>query len=92
MRIEFPPNLFSRPHVRSEDRYFVVLKGTCYRGTGPVFDPAKAVAVPEGVSSSTPLARSIGMVRKTKSDPPGHRHWSKLDRLGIRERVPLRSS
>lgn len=48
MRIKFPPNLFSRPHVHAEDRYFVVLEGTWYMGTGPDFDTSKAIAVPAG--------------------------------------------
>ena len=48
LRVNFPPNVFSRPHRHKEDRHIVVLKGTWYMGTGDEFDPSKAVAMPVG--------------------------------------------
>jgi quercetin dioxygenase-like cupin family protein len=48
LRVQFPPNLFSRPHKHGEDRLIVVLKGTWYMGTGERFDPSKAVPMPAG--------------------------------------------
>src|SRR5258708_6956526 len=32
LRVNFPPNVFSRPHRHREDRHIVVLKGTWYMG------------------------------------------------------------
>ena len=48
LRVQFPPNVFSRPHKHREDRLIVVLKGTWYMGTGEQFDPSKAVPMPVG--------------------------------------------
>jgi|SRR5712671_778913 len=48
LRVNFPPNLFSRPHRHGEDRHIVVLKGIWFMGTGDEFDPSKAVAMPVG--------------------------------------------
>jgi quercetin dioxygenase-like cupin family protein len=48
LRVNFPPNVFSRPHKHREDRHIVVLKGTWYMGTGDKFDLSKAVPMPVG--------------------------------------------
>jgi quercetin dioxygenase-like cupin family protein len=48
LRVQFPPNLFSRPHKHGEDRLVVVLKGTWYMGTGEHFDPSRAIPMPVG--------------------------------------------
>lgn len=48
VRAKFPPYVMDRPHFHSQDRFVTVLQGTWYTGTGPVFDPAKAVPLKPG--------------------------------------------
>ncbi|MGZ3404234.1 MAG: cupin domain-containing protein [Phenylobacterium sp.] len=48
MRAKFPPHVMDSPHWHSQDRYVTVLQGTWATGTGPLFDPAKAVALGPG--------------------------------------------
>ena len=48
VRVRFPPHVMDRPHWHPHDRYVTVLKGTWYTGTGPTFDPHKAVALKPG--------------------------------------------
>ena len=49
MRIKWlPPNNMSRPHVHPNDRFFVVLSGTWWVGSGTKFDPASTVPVRAG--------------------------------------------
>jgi hypothetical protein len=48
VRYQFPPHVMDRPHTHSQDRYVTVLKGTWSTGTGPTFDPAKAIPLPPG--------------------------------------------
>jgi quercetin dioxygenase-like cupin family protein len=47
-RVRFPPHVMDRPHWHPGDRYITVIKGTWYTGTGPVFDPARAVPLKPG--------------------------------------------
>ena len=48
MRIRWLPGNMSRPHFHNFDRFFVVISGTWWVGTGDTFDPASTVAVPPG--------------------------------------------
>jgi hypothetical protein len=48
MRIRWLPGQMSRPHWHNNDRYFVVLSGTWWVGTGASFDPDKTVPMPAG--------------------------------------------
>jgi hypothetical protein len=42
-------NHFSKPHFHPNDRYIVVLQGTCWVGSGPKFDPENgSVPMPAG--------------------------------------------
>ena len=41
-------NHFSRPHFHPNDRYIVVLQGTWWVGSGPIFDPANTTPMPAG--------------------------------------------
>lgn len=38
----------SRPHFHPNDRFFMVLSGTWWVGTGPKFDPDSTVPLPAG--------------------------------------------
>jgi quercetin dioxygenase-like cupin family protein len=38
----------SRPHTHGTDRFFVVISGTWWVGTGNTFDPDSTVPVPAG--------------------------------------------
>jgi quercetin dioxygenase-like cupin family protein len=48
MRIRWLPGNMSRPHFHNTDRFFVVISGTWWVGTGDTFDPASTVPVPPG--------------------------------------------
>ena len=48
MRIKWLPGNMSRPHVHNTDRFFVVISGTWWVGTGDTFDPDSTVPVPAG--------------------------------------------
>jgi hypothetical protein len=48
VRVRFPPHVMDLPHVHPHVRYVTVLKGPWYAGTGPVFDPARAVPLEAG--------------------------------------------
>lgn len=48
IRGKFPPHLMDAPHWHSQDRYVTVLQGVWYAGTGPVFDPARAIPMGPG--------------------------------------------
>lgn len=45
-RIRWLPGNMSRPHFHPNDRFFVVLSGTWWMGTGEKFDPDSTVPVP----------------------------------------------
>ena len=48
IRIRWLPGNMSRPHFHSTDRFFIVLEGTWWLGTGTKFDPASTVGVKPG--------------------------------------------
>jgi hypothetical protein len=48
VRIKWLPGNMSRPHFHPNDRFFVVLSGTWWMGTGEKFDPDTTVPVPAG--------------------------------------------
>lgn len=48
MQIKWPPGHMSRPHMHETDRFFVVISGTWWVGTGTTFDPDSAVPAPAG--------------------------------------------
>ena len=48
MRIKWLPGNMSRPHFHPNDRFFVVLSGTWWMGTGTTFDPNATVPAPAG--------------------------------------------
>jgi hypothetical protein len=43
-----PPNNMSRPHVHPNDRFFVVISGTWWVGSGTKFDPDSTVPAKPG--------------------------------------------
>ena len=47
-RVKWLPGNMSRPHFHPNDRFFVVLSGTWWVGTGDRYDPDNTVAVPAG--------------------------------------------
>lgn len=47
-RIKWLPGHFSRPHFHASDRYFVVISGTWWVGTGDRYDPDNTVPIPAG--------------------------------------------
>jgi quercetin dioxygenase-like cupin family protein len=48
VRIKWLPGNMSRPHFHPNDRFFVVLSGTWWMGTGETFDPNNTVPAPAG--------------------------------------------
>jgi quercetin dioxygenase-like cupin family protein len=48
VRIKWLPGNMSRPHYHQNDRFFVVISGTWWMGTGEKFDPNNTVAAPAG--------------------------------------------
>jgi hypothetical protein len=48
IRIKWLPGNFSRPHFHNSDRFFVVISGTWWVGTGDKFDPDNTVPAPAG--------------------------------------------
>jgi quercetin dioxygenase-like cupin family protein len=48
VRIKWLPGNMSRPHFHPNDRFFAVLSGTWWMGTGETFDPDSTVPVPAG--------------------------------------------
>ena len=48
VRIKWLPGNMSRPHFHPNDRFFVVLSGTWWMGTGEKFDPEGTVPAPAG--------------------------------------------
>ncbi len=48
VRIKWLPGNMSRPHFHPNDRFFAVLSGTWWMGTGDKFDPESTVPVPAG--------------------------------------------
>ena len=48
VRLKWLPGNMSRPHVHPNDRFFVVISGTWWVGSGETFNPASTVAMPPG--------------------------------------------
>lgn len=48
VRLKWLPGNMSRPHYHPNDRFFVVLSGTWWMGTGDSFDPDSTVPAPAG--------------------------------------------
>ena len=48
VRLKWLPGNMSRPHFHPNDRFFVVISGTWWVGTGDKFDPESTVPVPAG--------------------------------------------
>jgi len=48
IRLRWLPGNMSRPHFHQNDRFFVVISGTWWLGTGETFDPNSTVPVPAG--------------------------------------------
>jgi len=48
VRLRWLPGNMSRPHFHENDRFFVVVSGTWWVGTGEKFDPESTVPVPAG--------------------------------------------
>ena len=46
--LQWLPGKMSRPHFHPNDRFFIVVSGTWWVGTGPTFDPNATVAMPAG--------------------------------------------
>ena len=48
VRLRWLPGNMSRPHFHPNDRFFVVISGTWWMGTGEKFDPEATVPAPAG--------------------------------------------
>jgi quercetin dioxygenase-like cupin family protein len=48
VRNRFAPGSFSRPHFHPNDRFIVVVSGTWWVGTGPIYDPKSTTPMPVG--------------------------------------------
>jgi hypothetical protein len=48
VRLKWLPGNMSRPHFHPNDRFFTVISGTWWVGTGEKFDPESTVPVPAG--------------------------------------------
>src|SRR5207247_9257800 len=48
VRVKWLPGNMSRPHFHPNDRFFAVLSGTWWMGTGEKFDPEGTVPAPAG--------------------------------------------
>jgi quercetin dioxygenase-like cupin family protein len=48
IRIKWLPGHFSHPHFHNSDRFFAVISGTWWVGTGTSFDPNATVPIPAG--------------------------------------------
>jgi hypothetical protein len=48
VRLKWYPGKMSRPHFHQNDRFFVVISGTWWLGTGEKFDPDSTVPAPAG--------------------------------------------
>ena len=48
IRLKWLPGNMSRPHYHMNDRFFIVISGTWWLGTGDTFDPDSTVPAPAG--------------------------------------------
>jgi len=58
MLLQWLPGHMSRPHFHPNDRFFIVVSGTWWVGSGPDFDPNATVPVPAG-SFVTHFAKGV---------------------------------
>jgi hypothetical protein len=58
MLLQWLPGNMSRPHFHPNDRFFIVISGTWWVGSGPKFDPGATVPVPAG-SFVTHFAKGV---------------------------------
>jgi len=58
MLLQWLPGHMSRPHFHPNDRFFIVVSGTWWVGSGPNFDPDATVPVPAG-SFVTHFAKGV---------------------------------
>ncbi len=65
-RIRWFPGNMSRPHFHPNDRFFVVISGTWWMGTGETFDPDSTVPAPRGATSSTTAAKCTTTAPRTR--------------------------
>ena len=67
IRLRWLPGNMSQPHSHPHDRFFVVISGTWYLGSGSKFEPEKTVGVKAGTYVFTRPARCTTTVRRTRS-------------------------
>lgn len=48
IRLKWLPGNMSRPHTHSTDRFFIVISGTWWMGSGTTYDPASTTPVKPG--------------------------------------------
>ncbi len=48
IRLKWNPGHMSRPHFHQNDRFFIVISGTWWMGTGETYDPNSTVPAPAG--------------------------------------------
>ena len=48
VRLKWLPNNMSRPHFHAHDRFFIVISGTWWMGSGDKYDPDNTVPAPAG--------------------------------------------
>ena len=48
MRLKWNPGFMSRPHFHQHDRFFIVISGIWWMGTGEKYDPDSTVPAPAG--------------------------------------------
>jgi hypothetical protein len=58
MLLQWLPGNMSRPHFHPNDRFFIVVSGTWWVGSGPEFKPDATVPMPAG-SSVTHFAKGV---------------------------------
>jgi hypothetical protein len=58
MLLQWLPGNMSRPHFHPNDRFFIVISGTWWVGSGATFDPEATVPVPAG-SFVTHFAKGV---------------------------------
>jgi oxalate decarboxylase/phosphoglucose isomerase-like protein (cupin superfamily) len=46
--LQWLPGKMSRPHFHPNDRFFIVISGTWWMGSGPKFDPGTTVPIKAG--------------------------------------------
>ena len=58
MLLQWLPGNMSRPHFHPHDRFFIVISGTWWVGSGPEFNPDATVPMPAG-SAVTHFAKGV---------------------------------